>query len=135
MFKNIKRQLQVRTRNLLKQYQTRGSENVDETLIKSASSIFRHVLKDPETLFFQDRFTDKRMLKLERLKTYIIVTNYLIEITTDKNSYRVELGPAVMTKLITMYDNKLALKYKEEEDCYRDQLSLGLILLQENFTN
>jgi hypothetical protein len=47
----------------------------------------------------------------------------------------VELGPAVMTKLITMYDNKLALKYKEEEDCYRDQLSLGLILLQENFIN
>jgi hypothetical protein len=90
------------------------------------SSIFRRALRDDNVDLILMPVVNKRIIKLEKKGLYIVLQHSLLEITNHKYSYHLEINFELFTKLSKLFDAKLELNFKEEEETINEQLSGGL---------
>ena len=92
----------------------------------TASSIFRRALRDRGAELILMPVANKRIVKVERKGLYITLQHSLLEITNHKYSYHLEINYDMYTRLSRMFDQKLELNHKVEEEMINEQLHGGL---------
>lgn len=90
------------------------------------SSIFRQALRDNNVELILMPVVNKRIIKLEEKGLYIVLQHSLLEITNHKYSYHLEINFELFTRLSQLFDRKLEINFKEEEEAINKQLSGGL---------
>lgn len=97
-----------------------------DTTHQLASSIFRKALREKDVELILMPVTNKRIVKLEKKGLYIVLQHSLLEITNHKYSYHIEINYETYGKLQKLFDQRLDIDLRAEEEAINEQLHGGL---------
>lgn len=128
MFKSLRVKLARRFKRMS------ASSDIDSNANhRTAASIFRLALRDPEVEMLLRPVENKRIVKLESREVYITLQKTLLEISNHKFSYSLEIPYEMFLKLSKLFDIKLDALIEKEENNIISQVHTGLSMVLETF--
>lgn len=122
MFKHFKIKLVRKIRNM-----SSLSDESDSSLNhKTAASIFRLALRDPDVELLLRPVENKRIIKLEGRGMYLILNKTMLEISNHDFSYHLEIPYEKFIRLSKLFDIKLDALIEKEEGNISAQVCTGL---------
>lgn len=119
------RKIKVKTTKFWRNLHKDRAFPIDSTHQLSAS-IFRKALREKDAELILMPVANKRIIKLEKQGLYIVLQHSLLEITNHKYSYHIEINYELYNKLSKMFDQKLDIDLRKEEEVINNQLHGGL---------
>lgn len=93
---------------------------------KTAASIFRLALRDPDVELLLRPVENKRIIKLEGRGMYLILNKTMLEISNHDFSYHLEIPYEKFIRLSKLFDIKLDALIEKEEGNISAQVCTGL---------
>ena len=100
---------------------------------KTAASIFRLALREPEVELLLRPVEGRRIIKLEDRHMYIILNKTTLEISNSAFSFHLEIPHERHTKLARLFDIRLDALIEKEEQNITSQVHTGLSKVLDTF--
>jgi hypothetical protein len=128
-FKRLKAKAQIGFRNFFNP----KVKDYDDNQIKS-SAICRRLINHPNSVFLIAPLSNKRYIKNDKLKMFIVLSDCRLNITNHIYNYDIVISSSLSIKLCQMFDNKVeGFRQEFEQEIYGQiQHSLGTILKKLN---